>query len=211
MAAFKRRRIRRSLVKLVTGLIMASLMSNRFSVTKITRPASRMFKNLLSNLTPSSPPGEYVTGDKGARGQTHHFDTTSFVTRAAIALVTMLAAAKTTEWRKGGRHAKSRNQADIATPAPREVESYSSIIAKGTEETKSTIRNHEPKRDLPTEATLRAHLEIYTSNLARALELTGTHGDLTQEEHQILSKKFEEMRETICMTEDLLEHVRQQQ
>lgn len=208
MAAGRRRRLRRSLVKLVTGLLTVYLMSNRSSATKTIRSSSHMFKSFLRNMTSSNPPTEYFTDEHEARGQVHHFDIRSFVSRAAIALVTMLAAAKTAEWRRRARHAERRKKAGDASP--RVVKSYSSTIAKSREETKAKTRSHERKRDLPTEATLRAHLEIYTSNLARALELKGTRGDLTKEEHQILSKKFEEMRETICMTEDLLEHVRQQ-
>lgn len=64
--------------------------------------------------------------------------------------------------------------------------------------------------DLPSESTLRAHLHTYTTNLARALELKRTKGDLTRSQNQLLTKKFQEMRETIRMTENLLQHLTSQ-
>ena len=63
---------------------------------------------------------------------------------------------------------------------------------------------------LPDEATLQTNLQKYHANLARAMKLKREHGDLTKDQEQILTDKFEEMRETIRMTEEILAMVRAQ-
>ena len=64
-----------------------------------------------------------------------------------------------------------------------------------------------PKPDLPDEATLRRNLQQYGANLARAMALKREHGDLTPDQEKLLESKFDELRETIRMTEEILAHV----
>ena len=64
-----------------------------------------------------------------------------------------------------------------------------------------------PKTDLPDEATLRRNLQQYGANLARAMALKREHGDLTPDQEKLLEQKFDELRETIRMTEEILAHV----
>lgn len=116
----------------------------------------------------------------------------SLFSRAAIALGTVLVAAKVAESHK---LAQEGGGVDEGARLVRTAENDS----------------HGKCKELPSEETLQAHLDTYMSNLARALELRRMRGDLTDEENRIVDEKFEEMRLTISMTEDLLDHVRAQQ
>ena len=50
-------------------------------------------------------------------------------------------------------------------------------------------------------------LQQYGANLARAMALKREHGDLTPDQEKLLEQKFDELRETIRMTEEILAHV----
>lgn len=131
-------RLRRSFVKLCTGLVTAYLMSKGSSIKA------------------------YLVVDHSA----------SLLMRAAVALgATVLMA----------RVAKRRRSNPISCTKP---------------------------THLPSEAELAMHLHTYNMNLARALALKRAHGDLSRDQAQVLARKFDDMRETIRMTEDLLAYVR---
>ena len=64
-----------------------------------------------------------------------------------------------------------------------------------------------PRSNLPDEATLRRNLQQYGANLARAMALKREHGDLSADQERLLAGKFDELRETVRMTEEILAHV----
>ena len=59
-------------------------------------------------------------------------------------------------------------------------------------------------RGRPTD---RSRSRRYSANLARALQLKREHGYLTPDQERVLSAKFEELRETISLTEGILAEV----
>lgn len=137
-------RLRRSFVKLCTGLVTAYLMSKGSSIKA------------------------YLVVDHSA----------SLLMRAALALGATVVMARVAKRRRSNPPRK-----ELSTP-------------------RVDIKN------LPSEAELAMHLHTYNTNLARALELKRAHGDLSRDEAQVLARKFDDMRETIRMTEDLLAYVR---
>lgn len=160
--------MKRSFVKLLTGLITAYWMSRWRGAEKAAKETA--------NETVSEPvevASEFLLDEPPRLHESPGYG--SVVIQAVVALVAVVVTALVAESRR-------------STEPPKEVPATDDV-------------------QVPSEATLKNHLRIYKENLAKATALRAEQGDLDPAQNKILDAKFDDMRSTITMTEELIAHL----